>query len=97
VQLKLGDGLKAFIETKLPALAAASPKGESRPSGTPTRPPRTAKPPPRQLKLKEAKTYAAALDAIDRKDKATAVTKLKEVLAINADFPLAADQLAALN
>ena len=97
VQLKLGDGLRTFFETKLPALAAASPKAEPRPGGTVTARPRAAKPPPRQLKLKDAKTYAAALDAIDKKDKATAVDKLKQVLASNEDFPLAAAQLAALN
>lgn len=96
VQLKLGEGLKTFFETKLPALAAAAPKAEPRPGGAASKP-RTAKPPPKQLKLKDAKDYAAALDAIDKKDKATAVSKLKEVIASNTDFPLAEAQLAALN
>ncbi len=96
VQQKLSEGLKGFFEAKLPALAAAAPKAEPRPAATSSAKQKPVKPPAR-LKLKEAKDYSAALDAIDRKDKVTAVNKLKEVLASNDDFPLAAAQLAALN
>ncbi|HYD42385.1 MAG TPA: CsgG/HfaB family protein [Anaeromyxobacter sp.] len=93
VYLGLSDGLKGFLVTKLPALAATSKRPGPLPRGTAAKP----VPPPKKLKLKQAKDHAVALDAIDRKDKATAVNKLKELLADNGDFPLAAAQLASLN
>ncbi len=94
VYLGLSDGLKNFLVAKLPALAAASKRADPPPRGAAAKP---VAPPRKQLKLEQAKDHAVALDAIDRKDKATAVKKLQEVLAANDDFPLASAQLASLN
>ena len=54
----------------------------------PEPPPGTVKP-PKQLKVKTALRYSKALDAIDKKDKATAKKELAEVVKEQPDFKLA--------
>jgi TolB-like protein len=112
VEQKLSSGLSNFFATRLPTASAtstpggegakATPGGHGGSKSTTTGGSKTAvakapPKPPKKLDLKTAVAYSEAQDAIDRKDKATAVAKLKDVLAKEADFPLAADQLAMLN
>lgn len=75
VEQKLSDELAKILVAKTKQLAAH------------TAPPKVK--PPGQLKVKTALRYSRALDAIDKKDKATAKKELAEVVKEQPDFKLA--------
>jgi TolB-like protein len=101
VQQKLSGGMAHFFATKLPV--QPDPKvpvgGKTGAAGKGEGPKQLARKPPKRLDTKTAVAYSKALEAIDHKEKATAIKHLQEVLAKEPDFALASDQLTqvALN
>ncbi len=82
LQQKLSGDLETILSSQLTAAENAPTK---------TRPK-----PPKQLRVSTAQKYSEALDAIDKKDKATAKKKLEEVVKEQPDFSLAQLDLKSL-
>jgi TolB-like protein len=83
VEQTLSGELAKILTTKTKAMTPSSPPPAT---GTKTATKIAA---PKQLKVKTALRYSRALDAIDRKDKATAKKELAEVVKEQPDFKLA--------